>query len=124
MLPNSKDIDDMSEKEFRHYVADSFSSMRTSQERIELAVVGVPGDVRNRGIVGAVEDLTKEVKYERTQRKTDILPRLQAHTNRMDEMKHNHDNHVTKETAWRNGLMWALGGVSTILGIVLAFNIT
>jgi hypothetical protein len=117
VVPGHQDVDQMSEGEFRHYVVGSLTASLRGIDDLKMMVAGIPGDVRNRGIVGAVDDLVKTLEYERTQRKTEILPRLQAHADRMETIEHNCVNHTVQQRAWRNGLTFALGVVTSLLAV-------
>ena len=100
----------MESSEFRRVVV-------TTLRRIETSLNGVPGDQRNRGLSGAVEELLCKVEYEETQRKTDVLPRLSRLADRLHDAEHKHDKDLAKQKSWRNGLTFALGIVSGILAM-------
>ena len=93
----------MSDGEFRQYVVGAL-------HRIETGLTGIEGDSNNKGVVGAVDVLCRRLEYEESQRKRDILPRIQ-------KLENNHVVHLATQTAWRQGLTFALGIATAMLGV-------
>ena len=97
------DIAAMNDGEFRQYVVGAL-------HRIETAVAGVDGDTNNRGVVGAVDELCRRVEYVETTQKREVFARIQ-------QLEENHVVDLATQTAWRNGLTFALGVVTAMLGV-------
>lgn len=98
------DISALSDGEFRQYVVGSL-------HRIETGLTGVSGDQNNRGVVGAVEQLCRRVEYVETTQKREVFPRIQ-------KMEQEHQVHLAKQVAWRQGLTFTLGTVTALLAVV------
>jgi hypothetical protein len=100
----------MTEDEWRHTVVSTLN-------RIDTGLNGVAGDDNNRGLAGRVEDLCRRIDYEESQRKRDLLPRLERHAHRIDEVEHKHSLHLARQVAWRQGLTFALGAAAGLLAV-------
>jgi hypothetical protein len=110
MTPLSRiDVDDLGENDWRRLVVDALHD-------ILISVKGVEGDTHNRGLVGSVADMRTQLNYEESQRKTQVLPRIQ-------KLEHDRDVTAASEKAWRNGLTFALGTVTGVLGVVAALQV-
>lgn len=97
------DIGKLTDAEFRQYVVGSL-------HRIEAGLTGIESDPNNRGVVGAVDTLCRRVEYVETTQKREVFPRIQ-------KIEKAHEVHMATQTAWRNGLTFALGIATAMLGV-------